>query len=82
MGVSLIDLNSFFSYPNPVSDSYIIDSTKKLKLDIFDLMGRLILRQNLASGKNIIDTSEFIRGIYLFKFNYNGVSVDKLVIKK
>ena len=82
MGVSLIDLNSFFSYPNPVSDSYIIVSTKKLKLDIFDLMGRLILRQNLASGKNIIDTSEFIRGIYLFKFNYNGVSVDKLVIKK
>ena len=82
MGVSSLDLTNFFSYPNPVSDSYIIDFPKKLKLDVFDLMGRLILSQKLASGKNSIDTSEFNRGIYLFKFKYNDLSVGKLVIKK
>jgi hypothetical protein len=82
LGVSFLDLNNFFSYPNPVSDSYTIESPNKLKLDVFDLMGRLILSQNLTSGKNIIDTSGFNRGIYLFKFNHNDISVDKLIIKK
>ena len=83
-----IDINT---YPNPIRLDELLNiknknTEKTIKLEIYDLSGRLILNQKIK--KNIdylkIDSSIFTRGIYLLKFTGEQGEIlksEKLIFK-
>ena len=54
-------------YPNPAKDHILIDTKEELDFVIFDATGSKILNDRLNTGRNIIDISNFISGIYFYK---------------
>ena len=62
-------------YPNPVSNSFEFlvmgyELNTELKLQIFDLTGKLIRSETISSNR--IDVSELANGLYVLSLNING----------
>ena len=67
-------------YPNPANSKINISSQFKIdKIDLYDMLGKLILTNK--SESNVIDVSAITNGMYLLKI-YSGErsSTKKLVI--
>lgn len=66
---------NFQGYPNPTSNKITITNheslTENTELEIFDMTGKRIKSQNVASGTTDIevDASELSAGVYLYKIN-------------
>ena len=60
-------LENIKSYPNPFNDFYIIESIASLKLEVYDVNGKIILKKQLAVGKNKINGAKLPKGLYLIK---------------
>ena len=56
-----------FIYPNPVKTTFTLVSRINSSMEIFDISGRVMLRKNNLSGKEIIDIDQFPNGIYILK---------------
>ncbi len=72
-------------YPNPATGTFKVEtnSTEKQLLQIFDITGKLMLFQNLLSGKSTIEGSSLSQGVYNVSITSNeGVSNKRLVIIK
>jgi len=72
--------NSLKLYPNPVSDFLNINSTKIIeKIEIYNIQGVLILKQNSSNNTNIqLNISNLAKGYYIAKTNTkNGVETVK-----
>ena len=69
-------------YPNPANDFYLIESNEELRLEIFDIYGKKLLKKTLQIGKNKIDTNRLAAGNYFFKLSNNKEQVIKKVLKK
>lgn len=69
-------------YPNPTRNELFIDAKNlnNIKLDVFDLNGKILINQPLNST-NIINTGNLTNGIYLFKISSDEGSVITKVIK-
>jgi hypothetical protein len=68
-----IPLNNCVAYPNPC-DNYIkieINSLSNLQqnLTIFDVLGKIVIQQQIKNGSNYIDVSSLPKGLYFFKTN-------------
>lgn len=69
---NLILKHWFDVYPNPVKDKLFIQFDtdisflSHLKLSIYDLLGKCILRMNLDSNLSEIDMNNFTNGIYIY----------------
>lgn len=73
---------ALYLYPNPAGDVVQVKIKEDANLRIFDLGGKLLWQQQLASGENIIVTSAFQSGIYLVEVESNtAVHKQKLVIR-
>ncbi|MGB3776550.1 MAG: PQQ-dependent sugar dehydrogenase [Leeuwenhoekiella sp.] len=73
-------------YPNPSSDILnisIVDASEKIKLTIFDILGKRIFEMDLTTGKSQINTSSFKKGVYFVQFESNNSAsfTDKLIIE-
>lgn len=68
-------------YPNPSKAVFAIDSYENVNVEIFDLLGKLILKREIISGYNTLDLSGFQDGFYFAKvLNTNGkIDTYKLV---
>jgi len=69
-------------YPNPVSNALTIDnsSAKEITATLFDVSGKVLITQKIASGKNTISTNEISNGIYLLELkNEDGIMKTKIV---
>ena len=72
-------------YPNPtngiVNISLTAELSKSSTLEIYDAIGKLVVKQNLVSEMNSINISNLNNGIYTFKVlnNSNLVKIGKLV---
>jgi len=61
-------LTSVFCYPNPVSDVLVIELPSKMSkanLEVYDLVGKLVLRETLNQVSNEIDLRALKSGVYL-----------------
>lgn len=63
-------------YPIPSSNQLTVEFKKfafpdKQKIEIYDIQGRVLLRQNIAKEKTEIDISALEKGIYLLKLKLN-----------
>ena len=81
--------NAIKIYPNPARKLLNIDignsSTQLTKAEIFDAKGASVMKSNLNTGKNQVNTSRLNAGIYILKlYNQEGklIKVEKLVIQQ
>jgi hypothetical protein len=77
--ISLLDTTDINIYPNPSLDHFNIETTlsvyhKYFIAEIFDLVGRKMLKISLPAGKNIqtISENEWPAGVYLLKISESG----------
>ena len=71
-------------YPNPVSGKLnIVLSEAAIRIEVFDLVGKLILSQKASSTNEIIDLSSFETGAYILKVaSKNGKSYSATILKE
>lgn len=70
-------------FPNPVSGSFLnIKTSQILKIEIYDVLGKLILPTTVDSGSSRIDVSQLKKGIYLIKMSSDKGSITKKLIKQ
>lgn len=83
-GITESKPQEFFSfYPNPVTDGTLTINVKSNStLTIFDLNGRVVASDNLASGTNTKNLSHLLKGTYVIavKDNTDEMYMEKLVI--
>jgi hypothetical protein len=84
-GINEIFANSISVYPNPNNGLINISLTSELaqhsSLEIYDAIGKLVVKQVLANELNAINISNLNNGIYLFKVlnNSNIIKIGKLI---
>ncbi len=75
-------------YPNPNNGQFVIKSsvlTGQLSVEIYDVLGQVIMQQQLKSKSTLINLSAQANGIYLYKAiksDGSTISVGKLIIQK
>ncbi|EPR74314.1 cell surface protein [Winogradskyella psychrotolerans RS-3] len=66
-------------YPNPASNELHINSTEKVDVSIYDILGKLVISEKVDSN-NAIEISELKSGIYLVRIALNGkISQHRLI---
>jgi endonuclease I len=70
-------------YPNPVSsDLLYISTTRDLEVDLYDVLGKLVLKATITPAKNYIRVSNLNKGIYLLKLNSDKQTITKKLIRQ
>lgn len=64
-------------YPNPVHNSWFIQSKKEAIVQLYDLSGKQVLQKQIQVGVNQVDVSSFNTGVYFYSF----LNEDRSVIK-
>lgn len=81
VSVEDFDLNRLILTPNPVIDNLTINYDQPLKIEVFDVLGQRILKQNTES-QDFIDFTALKTGMYFIKAsNENSERVFKIVKK-
>ena len=77
-GINDIENTEIKIYPNPVVDNLNIYSKEATTMELYNVLGKLLVRENLISGNNELDLSQISKGIYFTKI---GKMTIKLVKK-
>ena len=56
-------------YPNPANDIITIENngSQDLELELYDLSGRVLLKMNVVTGKQTIETKDILSGTYIYR---------------
>ncbi|MCD6018915.1 MAG: hypothetical protein K0S53_2036 [Bacteroidetes bacterium] len=74
--------DEFSIYPNPNNGIFVIDLKNDAELTITNLLGEIILEQQIDSGKQSVDIKSYSDGVYLLKIVYpDGKSITRKIIK-
>jgi ligand-binding sensor domain-containing protein len=75
--------NSIIIYPNPVNNNIIIShGAFYLNIEIYDMYGKLLLKQKVNTDPASIDVSYLQRGTYLIKIYSNNCFITKKINKQ
>ena len=75
----MLETNSIVIYPNPGTDIINIVSRKNVNIEVYDLLGNLlIVKDNVTK----LDISSLPAGIYNFVILYDSVKISKKVVKQ
>ena len=79
--------NEISVYPNPAKDVLNIDfgdANEKRRIEIYDAVGELVLRESLITQKSSLNIHHLSSGIYFYCILVNGIKVNtnKIVIIK
>ena len=75
--------NTIKIYPNPTySKNLFIKTTEFYKVKIFDVLGKLIITDNIDVDKSKIDISTLKKGIYIIKLFHNNNTISQKLIKR
>ncbi|MDW5290304.1 carbohydrate-binding protein [Formosa sp. PL04] len=67
-------------FPNPITNVLNINRAIGAQVEIFDTLGKLILKKDLSSNAATIDTSRLKAGLYFVRLkNDNGTVIKKIV---
>ncbi|AUC83996.1 hypothetical protein CW731_01225 [Polaribacter sp. ALD11] len=81
--VDTSDFTSFKMYPNPTNGNNIFfNLTKDVNVNIYNILGELIITDKVNTTRNSIDVSKLSKGIYLVKINSENQFITKKLIKK
>ncbi|MHC1708688.1 MAG: two-component regulator propeller domain-containing protein [Bacteroidales bacterium] len=73
--------HTFVLYPNPaIKTLFIENQTDNIRINIFDVAGKMVGNQDLPVGSRIIDISDLETGIYMVRIeNGNGITSTKFI---
>jgi hypothetical protein len=75
---ALLENNALVVYPNPVNNILNIASREDVKVELFDLLGNLIL----YTKENELNISQLPNGAYILNIEYRGEIINKKIIKQ
>ncbi len=83
LGISDQVLNNIAIYPNPTKSILNIKNAENSNIEIYDLLGRLILTRSNISLHEKIDVSNLNTGTYLIRFkNESTIATNQFIISK
>ena len=68
-------------YPNPTNGQLTIEMESMTSVEVFNLVGQCLLRENVTEGNAIIDMSSLQNGVYMVKVSAISGSVMQKVVK-
>ena len=74
--------NTFKAYPNPATNFITIDSTLEGNYNLVSMLGKTIAKGTLRQGDNIIDLSNFNKGIYFLNISSNNTAKTLKIVKE
>jgi len=81
LGINSNNLENLALYPNPTKSILNIDNAENATVEVFDLLGRVVLTKNNISINEQLNVSALNSGTYLIRIsNDNKVVTDKFVI--
>lgn len=76
-------ISSLKVYPNPSTGIFTIATQEDLTVEVFDLVGKAIVKQTITIGSKSIDISNYASGIYLLKAtNASGKTNTYKIVKQ
>jgi len=77
------NLQNVIIYPNPTNTILNIENAENSSIEVYDLLGRVVLFENNISINNQLNVSNLPIGTYLIKItNNNKVITDKFIVNK
>jgi hypothetical protein len=74
----LLENNTIIIYPNPTENILNISSRESVRIDLFDLLGNLVL----STTENKVNMSQLSSGTYILNIEYRGEVINKKIIKQ
>ena len=84
LGITTLQSASISIYPNPVSDELHIEiegNNEQVNMEILNSIGQVVYKGNLAKAITV-QTSDFVRGVYLIKLGNDKMFDVKKMIKE
>jgi hypothetical protein len=81
MGISGSSAENIRIYPNPVSQRLYLSNIQGCKVEISDLMGRVLIKANAEEELTVIDLSSFVSGVYIVSVQGEGINYVEKVSK-
>ncbi|WP_299123774.1 endonuclease [uncultured Winogradskyella sp.] len=77
------ELDNVKLHPNPISNNLMIDLDSNIdtKIEIFDILGKLVYKQNINMS-SILDLQSLKTGVHIIKITQNNTSINKKIIKQ
>jgi len=71
-------------YPNPATDRVYVDSkeTKKVQMQVYNIIGECVLQRELKGGINEIDMSKLSNGIFMIRIIGENWEAKRKLIKE
>lgn len=85
LGINDNELGKFSIFPNPAHNQITLQfaNTTTGKIQIFDIIGKKIMEQDVRNPTLIINVDSFTAGVYLVKFSNNEIiTTHKLIVDK
>ncbi len=83
LGLETDQLNNLVIYPNPASSILNIDNAENSTIEVYDLLGRVVLSRTNISLKEQLNVSTLNSGTYLIRItNENKIVTDKFIINR
>lgn len=68
-------------YPNPNNGIFTLELPVDAKIEIVNVLGQIIISENMTFGKHIIDLNMHNNGVYLIQLNASGEKATFRIIK-
>ncbi|NNK82604.1 MAG: T9SS type A sorting domain-containing protein [Flavobacteriaceae bacterium] len=77
------ELNKIQIYPNPVTSNTVsIFVNTELKIEVYDIIGKLLFNTKVSPNNKDIDISNLNNGVYIFKLSNGSQTITKKLIKQ
>ncbi|MFN7014770.1 MAG: T9SS type A sorting domain-containing protein [Bacteroidia bacterium] len=74
---------SLLIYPNPNNGLFTVECNKNVELEIYDAIGRSILKKQIFNNRELINLENVPNGVYFLKTNVEGhQQINNLIISK
>lgn len=82
--ITSVETDAFDLFPNPVSAELNIRNpfSTSFQLDVFDINGHIVLRQEISSGTTAVDVSSLASGCYSAQLTASGRFFHRTFIKQ
>ncbi|MEP5341826.1 MAG: T9SS type A sorting domain-containing protein [Algibacter sp.] len=75
-------LSELSLYPNPLSDVLNIDNADGATLEIYNVVGKLVLKKEIVGANQTIDLNNLKTGLYITKIKGNNKIITSKIIKQ
>lgn len=73
--------DTFKMYPNPATNTLYFNTTEDVKVNIYNVLGKLIQSSEITESKKDMDVSNLATGIYLVKISNGKQFITKKIMK-